>query len=218
MTVRPRIQAINVACAYCGIELVIWPCEKKSRNYCSNACADKSRRADVVELTCETCGCMFMRKAHRVVGVRSFCSEHCRRHRAKCKVETICETCGKRLLRYPCYINERNFCSKRCRGLTVPSGPDSPQWRGGRKERQDSGSWRRAVLRAAGRKCAKCGSGKDLEAHHIIPYAQRPDLGADKSNGMCLCESCHTKVHSPKERVVLQLPMNFVHGAKALCN
>ena len=51
-------------------------------------------------------------------------------------------------------------------------------------------AWKRAVL-APGR-CAFCGAEKDLEAHHIIGWAEWPQGRIDVSNGLCLCHKCHT--------------------------
>lgn len=53
--------------------------------------------------------------------------------------------------------------------------------------------WRREVLKAG--KCAKCGSTKNLQAHHILHWSMYPKGRDDVSNGMCLCDECHAKEH-----------------------
>lgn len=44
-------------------------------------------------------------------------------------------------------------------------------------------------------KCEKCGSVDNLEAHHIIKWADYPKGRADINNGQCLCHGCHTEEH-----------------------
>ena len=42
-------------------------------------------------------------------------------------------------------------------------------------------------------KCQVCGSTHNLEAHHIKPKNQNPELTHDVDNGMTLCEKCHRR-------------------------
>ena len=44
-------------------------------------------------------------------------------------------------------------------------------------------------------KCEKCGATNNLEAHHIIKWADYPKGRIDVNNGMCLCHRCHTEEH-----------------------
>lgn len=39
-----------------------------------------------------------------------------------------------------------------------------------------------------------CGSKKGLEAHHIVRWADSPKLRFEPSNGITLCQECHSKV------------------------
>ncbi len=43
--------------------------------------------------------------------------------------------------------------------------------------------------------CELCGSTEDLEAHHVIRWADYPMGRLDVQNGMCLCLRCHTREH-----------------------
>lgn len=54
--------------------------------------------------------------------------------------------------------------------------------------------WRNAVMRLSGYKCAKCGSKKKLEAHHIKRWADCVSLRYIISNGIALCETCHLAI------------------------
>lgn len=50
--------------------------------------------------------------------------------------------------------------------------------------------WREAVI-ARDKVCQKCGSTKNLEAHHIKPFSMYPELRLDLNNGLTLCRKCH---------------------------
>lgn len=43
--------------------------------------------------------------------------------------------------------------------------------------------------------CKKCGDKKDIQAHHIMPWAKHIDLRYDINNGITLCKICHRKFH-----------------------
>lgn len=49
----------------------------------------------------------------------------------------------------------------------------------------------REVIDEAGR-CELCGSKRDLQAHHIIPFCFYPV--DDKENLICVCKGCHAKL------------------------
>ena len=53
--------------------------------------------------------------------------------------------------------------------------------------------WTKEVLKCG--KCQRCGNTDNLEAHHIIKWADYPKGRADLKNGQCLCHECHTNEH-----------------------
>lgn len=53
--------------------------------------------------------------------------------------------------------------------------------------------WTKEVIKVG--KCEVCGSTKELEAHHIIKWADYPKGRTDIKNGQCLCHKCHTDEH-----------------------
>lgn len=53
--------------------------------------------------------------------------------------------------------------------------------------------WKKTVLSKGA--CEECGSTKNLEAHHIIKWAEYPKGRCDVKNGACLCHRCHTLEH-----------------------
>lgn len=61
-------------------------------------------------------------------------------------------------------------------------------------------AWRTAVFERDKFKCAICGQvGGELNAHHIRPFKDYPDLRLDVDNGVTLCKACHKRVHKEKD-------------------
>ena len=55
--------------------------------------------------------------------------------------------------------------------------------------------WRRSVLERGNYTCQMCGkTGVRLEVHHIIRWADAPELRYNVDNGVPLCHECHQKV------------------------
>ena len=54
-------------------------------------------------------------------------------------------------------------------------------------------AWTKEVVSKG--ECETCGSKENLEAHHIVKWADYPQGRADVKNGMCLCHDCHTEEH-----------------------
>lgn len=56
--------------------------------------------------------------------------------------------------------------------------------------------------------CEACGSTEQLEAHHIIKWADFPQGRIDVSNGMCLCHDCHTEEHKEDQSFYMMKAKN----------
>ena len=55
--------------------------------------------------------------------------------------------------------------------------------------------WRKAVFKRDNYICQEClKKGNYLEAHHIKPFANYPDLRFEIENGLTLCKDCHKKI------------------------
>lgn len=63
------------------------------------------------------------------------------------------------------------------------AAPRSPKWP----------TVRTAFLREYPR-CEACGTTRDLNVHHIIPFHERPDLELSKSNLITLCRKHHFEI------------------------
>lgn len=80
-------------------------------------------------------------------------------------------------------------------------GENAPTWKGGTSRQHRRGyrseqwkQWRRAVFVRDDYTCQGCGQhGGYLTAHHVKSFAVYPDLRYDVSNGVTVCEPCHSE-------------------------
>lgn len=88
-----------------------------------------------------------------------------------------------------------NYC-----GIATRSGEFAPRWNGGItpetekiRRSQDYIDWRKQVFTKDSYTCQCCGDNKggNLQAHHLLNFAEYPELRLDVSNGITLCENCH---------------------------
>lgn len=86
-------------------------------------------------------------------------------------------------------------------------GEKSPSWKGGItplhmqiRNSFEFREWRRKVYEKDNHTCQGCGrrgwkEGVPLDAHHIKPFSDYPNLRFDVSNGITLCAPCHDIIH-----------------------
>lgn len=59
--------------------------------------------------------------------------------------------------------------------------------------------WRQFIFSRDDFTCQVCGKrGGDLEAHHLMSYADNSDLRSDLENGVTMCKTCHRSFHKAK--------------------
>ena len=131
-----------------------------------------------------------------------------------------CAYCGKMVMRHPCRLkkNKNTYCSTECRGKSTIgtkqsketcekrsaalSGENSSTWKGGVSrgykrgyKSEQSKHWRTEVFNRDGYVCQNCSNAKNnyLTAHHIKSFANYPELRYEVSNGITLCEECHSE-------------------------
>jgi hypothetical protein len=104
------------------------------------------------------------------------------------------------------------FCSKKCYGKYRKkkfSGENSSWWKGGItpintniRASVEMRTWRKQVLDRDGYKCIWCNTTERLEADHIKPFCDFPELRFELSNGRTLCRKCHqtTETYTYKMR------------------
>lgn len=54
--------------------------------------------------------------------------------------------------------------------------------------------WRKKVFTRDNYTCQECGSKEKINGHHIKPILDYPELIFDVTNGITLCETCHTNI------------------------
>lgn len=171
---------------------------------CYNKIRSKHRRKRVIK-SCPVCGKSFEVKQHRG-DTAKYCSKECWSVRNPPRVK-ICGWCGKSFSDWG--YNDAKFCSKSCADKNrsvVYRGEKSGNWKGGKSLKNDRARmgndlalWRKAVYKRDGYACVKCGrKGRGLQAHHIKPFIDFPDMRLDVTNGITLCLECHEKEHGHK--------------------
>ncbi|MBM4401577.1 MAG: HNH endonuclease [Crenarchaeota archaeon] len=156
---------------------------------------------------CKQCG-----KPHRdyASNHRQFCSRRCyikywHEHvsakisaiRSVKKEKCICPECGKHFEGY--FWSKRVYCSRPCAYKHTlfthdrVVGPANYNWKNGASLKQFRPRlWRIAVFEKDNYTCQECGKrGGELQADHVKPWADYPELRFDLDNGQCLCKGCH---------------------------
>ena len=109
---------------------------------------------------------------------------------------------------------KKGACKSRNWLLSLPRGADHPKWKGGISRGYKTGyysseyrRWRKAVFKRDSYTCQDCGiQGGYLTAHHIKSQAYYPKLRYKLSNGMTLCEDCHSQTDNYKGRAMRRTP------------
>lgn len=172
-----------------------------------------------IKVTCAACGKEIVRtKKHAEKWENHFCSGTCRgayqtgRNTGAdsprwARVKKVCAWCGGVFEIWPSTEEKARFCSMQCRNdwqSDMMKGANHYNWRGGTTEKRacdmasrEYKAWRKAVFDRDGYTCRNCGdkTGGNLNAHHIKPYKDYPELRYDVSNGITLCEQCHIEIH-----------------------
>lgn len=188
-------------CPVCGKEFS----RRKSQEstYCSMECAGIAKRK---VNTCNRCGKV----------LDNFWAKYCPECLKQVKHELFynrvlvkCTYCGKKLLVIPARArNSQNcYCNYECMAKdyeTRFSGENSPTWKGGKKHYR--GHWlkqRNLARKRDNYTCQLCGVTeeewhKEMDVHHIRNYRKFEDKDeANKlENLVCLCNKCHSFVHS----------------------
>jgi predicted HNH restriction endonuclease len=84
------------------------------------------------------------------------------------------------------------------------SGENHWNWKGGitpvnQQERntEEVLQWRKKVYQRDMYHCRLCKTNSDkLHAHHILPWSSFPEKRTEVSNGITLCETCHSTIHT----------------------
>lgn len=160
-------------CPQCEIKFYVYQSTKDTRRYCSKICQDKATPKFSAIVQCEACN----------VGV-------------------------KRTLKELKRVNSKQyFCSVECGRIGHSAywqGISVKDWDGYKTNDNDRvratieyNEWRTAVFKRDNYTCVECSSSKSgtLNAHHIHPRRDYPELIFDINNGVTLCKSCHEETY-----------------------
>lgn len=151
---------------------------------------------------CLNCSKEFYARKDRI---GRFCSKSCCSSflpKRFLRVKKNCEVCKKEFEIKKYRINTALYCSSECRRTRMPKKENHPSWKGGISERPYKVRKIIEQIKVVINKCQKCESKDNLQGHHIVPFAERPDLGCDKNNILILCSLCHSKEHPDIENFI----------------
>jgi len=210
-------------CLRCGRFISAQRCSA----YCSDPCEAKGPMPP--RPICTWCGRSIRAYPSQRRGEKAFCNRECRgkwqtnhetgenaRNWRGGPSEVACAHCGAKFERPAWDVKPHNFCSDSCHRAwrrTRYAGQGNPAWRGGttrlrRKNHHSQSWWPKTIKARAMGHCELCGRASTrLHAHHIIRYADAPDLRDDLRNGIALCPRCHRAVHAGNAVVQMKLYM-----------
>lgn len=67
---------------------------------------------------------------------------------------------------------------------------------------KEANKWREDIFKRDNYTCVECGKQGRIQAHHIKPWADYPELRLDIDNGITLCIDCHVGKHPEKEHLI----------------
>lgn len=205
-----RPDFVNVTCHECGkpFRLHQSRLDRFEHVYCSRLCSSKAHTGQImITRPCSICGKLVTRIACRMKSNHVICSRECQSILTtqihSCKVQTICDGCGKPIEIHPSTQkkNKKVFCSWECRNKHI-YGQDNPAYRSGQGRRSYYGknwkSQRHSALHRDNYTCQYCGKRPKktnrLHVHHITPaYLFNGDwqTANELSNLITLCHKCH---------------------------
>ena len=175
---------ITKLCIRCDSPFLVYP-STSNRTHCSLVCANR----DIGD-----------KKLGRLTSIHKDVKiEAVRTSGRGIKIVSACEKCGKTFRDYANY--KRKYCSQSCAVSVRMFGDRNNKWKGGItpfneqiRHSMPYKEWQIAVFERDNYTCRKCGKhGVYLNAHHIKPFADYPELRFKVDNGETLCLDCHNK-------------------------
>ncbi len=208
---------ISLICKHCNKEFKLKESYYKKQSkrgqipkYCSTECRIAEQRKNKEFVKCNNCGKEMLAVKNK--NILHFCNEKCRIEYAKKETQIItCDNCNKEFEKNKYAYNraKKHFCSKEC----------YDEYRANKKEtykeishylrtHEKYDEWRAKIFKRDKYECSKCGTKKNLHAHHInqlYDICDKYDMNIDKilnskefndiDNGITLCQNCHALEH-----------------------
>jgi hypothetical protein len=197
MTVESRKVITN--CKTCGKEFVTTKgilAQGRGKN-CSVECQVNARRCDRIVVHCQKCNKEFKVRQYQLErGQGKYCSRICRTKNEQGSLEKVtvnCLVCNNEFEtdKYTISKGLGKYCSLKCVGISQRSKGYDPEAR--TSERYEN--WTKEVYKQGNHICYLCGIKDKMNAHHIFPWKDYPELRFVIENGLCLCERCHIDLH-----------------------
>lgn len=184
-----------------------YSCEKETKkgsgdkSFCDRSCY-LDWHSNNKDTACESCG-----ENLSVVSSRfnknnnSFCDRSCylNYHRNSVILNCENENCKNYIKLENNAVTENNFCSRECYYLWLSKamrGEGNHQYKGANESHGFTDAEREKIFRRDSYICQDCGdSNAFINAHHISPVYERPDLEHEIENGITLCVECHANRH-----------------------
>ena len=161
---------------------------------------------------CVVCDVVFEVYPYRSLTAK-VCSYKCSSEllRKKGSKERKCENCGNIFhthnSQFKYYSGAGRYCSRGCHYKhKVKVNRDKPvKDKYGRSKRTDDKNWQKSVREKDNFTCQRCGIYDPyIHTHHVILRSRSLAFKHQVSNGICLCNSCHSWVHNnPKKATEL---------------
>lgn len=184
---------IDKSCKQCG---EIYSGAKLSK-YCGYSCAKNSRKRRVT-LNCKHCNKEF--EVQEWNKEAKFCSYKCKNENHSSEiVNVICSYCDSKFQRKSHKVKTKTFCSKFCANK-FNVGSNHYEWKQhlhNKNRKLALKQWSIIIKNRDNHTCQLCGKDDKtwIEAHHIKPKKEFPELQFDFNNGITLCLNCHALQH-----------------------
>ncbi len=191
----------KVVCIDCGQSRYVRKDSNPLRcKHCSSSIggkAPKPRRAEFVTFNCMYCG-KLNERYKKQINARNFCNKDCyKKFNEMKKVLRQCKNCKSEFYVQKSRLTGKtnssgNFCCRKCYN----------EWLCDTKRTRNYGSRWKSIRDSVISNfpfCALCGTTKNLQVHHIVPYRITKDNGLDNLIPLCV------KHHKVIENITLEL-------------
>ena len=232
-----RKNGIYKNCIKCSRAIYVRPSdERDGRKYCSQLCA-KSHQKEIglgrvwYDVVCIYCGTVKKMSGRGYNLRRKYCSHECHNNGRQGQKNPWGWKISKAIIGKKKTAEHSKKVADANRGKKRPewSGKNHWNWQGLTPLKEqirksfENKSWKIACFKRDKNKCVECGSSKNLEVDHIIPFsfimksfnitsieeALKCTMLWDTTNGRTLCHFCHAKTDTYAQKAINYSPYNM---------